>query len=215
MLKIYGADLSSPANKVRFAANAMTIPYEYVRLNLREGEHKKDWYLKLHPAGKIPAMDDNGFFLFESNAIIKYLADKAHSSLYPKDLKERAAVDQWIDFSSMHVAMAMSKVVFNRVFYKRFNMELDERSLKDGLNFLNQFLPVVDAQLGKNNYLAGKNFTLADIVLLSALDPAEVASVDLSAYSHLTIWRNGLKKKEFYTQCYQEYGESLKAPAKA
>jgi glutathione S-transferase len=214
MLKIYGSDLSSPANKVRFAANALNLQSEYIKVNLREGEQRKEWFLKLNPASKIPVIDDNGFVLFESNAIIRYLADKINSPLYPKELKDRAVVDQWIDFGSMHVGLAMSKVLYNRVFYKLRGESVDERSLQDGLEFLKKFLPVVDEQLAKNNYIAGKNFTIADINLLALLDPSEIAQVDIKSYNHLNIWRSGLRQKEFYTSVHKEYGELLKqAPA--
>lgn len=213
MLKIYGSDLSAPANKVRFAANALGLKYEYVKVNLREGENKKEWFLKINPSGKIPAIDDDGFALFESNAIIKYLADKQKSTLYPSDLKARALIDQWMDFVSIHVGAALSKVVFNRVFAPRIGTPVDEQSIKDGLNFLARFLPIVDNQIAQTGFLCGKNLTLGDICLLATLDPAEAADYDLSAYKNITKWRNNLKQKDFYTRCFKEYGEAFKQPA--
>ena len=96
MLKIYGGDLSSPANKVRFVANYLGLKYEYIAVKLREGEHQKPEFLKINPIGKIPAIDDAGFCLFESNAICRYLADKSSSSVYPRGLQERAIVDEWL-----------------------------------------------------------------------------------------------------------------------
>jgi len=212
MLKIYGSDLSAPSNKVRFAANALNLKYDYIRINLREGEHKTPEYKKLHPANKVPVIDDDGFVLFESNAIIRYLADKNNYSIYPKDLKQRALVDQWLDFGSMHVGMALSKVVYNRIFAPRIGVPVDENSLKEGLNFLERFLPVVDEQLSKNKFLIGNQMTLADINLLALLDPAEVASVDLSKYKSLSVWREALRQQDFYTKCHKEYGEMLKQP---
>ena len=113
MLTIYGADLSSPSNKIRFVANILSLDYTYRPVKLRDGENRQDWYLKLNPTGKIPVIDDNGFVLFESNAICKYLLEKNNSALYPKDLKQRAIVDQWADFVSMHVSMALSKVALS------------------------------------------------------------------------------------------------------
>ncbi len=210
MLKIYGSDLSGPANKVRFAANALGLKYEYIQVNLREGEQRKPEFQKLNPVGKIPVVDDDGFVLFESNAIIRYLADKNNSPLYPRELKARAVVDQWIDFISSHVGLAFGKVAFNRFFAPRMKMEVDERSLKEGLQWLDRYLPIVNDQLGKNKYIASDKMTIADIALLATLDPAEVASVDLSAYKNIVHWRNALKKQDFYTKCFKEYGELLK-----
>ncbi len=210
MLIIYGSDLSSPSNKVRFTANALGLQYDFKRVSLKDGENRKPEYLKLHPAGKIPVIIDDGFILFESDAICQYLADKNNSPLYPKDLKQRALINQWMYFMSIHVAGALSKVVFNRVFAPVIKVEVDERSIQDGLNFLSRFLPVVDNQLAKNPYLAGKDLTLADIDLLASLDPAEVANVDITPYPNITKWRKNLKQQSFYTKCFKEYGEALK-----
>ena len=213
MLKIYGSDLSAPAVKVRLAANAMGLEYEYKKVNLREGEQKKEEFLKINPVGKIPAIDDDGFCLFESNAIIRYLADKNHSPLYPKEIKERAVVDEWIEFGSHHVGLALSKILYNKIFAPRMNLEPDARSMKEGFNWLERFLPIVDKQLSRQDFLAGNNMTLADINLLALLDPAEAAEVDLSKYDNISRWRNALRQKDFYTKCHREYGEILKQPA--
>ncbi len=213
MLKIYGSDLSSPSNKVRFTANALGLNYEYIKVNLREGEHKKPEFLRLNPIGKIPAIDDDGFTLFESNAIIKYLADKNSSTLYPKGLQERAIVDEWIEFTSHHVYQAISKIVYNRLFAPRMKVSVDERSLADGLAWVERFFPIVDNQLAKNQFLTGKSMTLADLNLLAAFDPVGIADIDISQYINIVRWRNALRQKGFYTQCHKEFGESLKQPA--
>lgn len=211
MLILYGANLSAPSNKIRFAANAMGLEYEYRRVNLRQGENKQERFLKMHPAGKIPVIDDDGFVLFESNAIIKYLAQKHNSPFYPSDLKKKAAVDQWIDFVSLHVGAAMGRILYNRVFAPMIGVEVDERSLKDGISFLDRFLPVVDRQLKAGEYLAGAEMTLADFCLLATVDPAEVAGLDLAPYPHLLRWRQKLMEQEFYTKCHKSYGSALAA----
>jgi len=163
----------------------------------------------MNPVGKIPVMDDDGFVLFESGAICKYLSRKMDSGIYPSELREQSKVNQWTDFVAIHINGAMGRVVFNRIFATFAKVDVDEQSLKDGLNFLSRFLPVVDTQLGHQPNLAGKTFTLADITLLSSLDPAEVADIDLSGYSNIVKWRNELKQKEFYIKCYKDYGDIL------
>ncbi|MCA9409453.1 MAG: glutathione S-transferase family protein [Candidatus Omnitrophica bacterium] len=210
MLKIYGADLSTPAIKVRLAANYMNLDYEYVRVSIRDGENKKEDFLKLHPAGKIPVIDDEGFVLFESNAIVKYLATKHEADCYSKQLREQAIIDQWIDFISLHINMAMNRVVFNQLFAPLAKKVVDERSLQDGLNFLDKFLPIMEQQLQENEFVCGSTFSIADIVLLAALDPCEAARVDLKDYKSIVKWREILRKKDFYQRCHKEYGESLK-----
>src|SRR5262245_4584438 len=214
MLTLYGFEVSQPTNKTRFAANAMGLSYEFKRVNLLAGENKTESYLKLHPAGKVPVLQDGDFVLFESNAIIKYLAEKSSSPLYPKDLRHRALVDQWIDFSTLHVGMSIARVFINRVAYKIMKTELDERSLKDGLAFLQRFLPVLEGQLSKNQFLAGPEMTLADICLLAHMDPAEISSIDLSPYPHLQKWQWDLQVKDFYQKCFSSYTEMLQEMAR-
>ena len=209
MLKIYGGNLSSFCNKVRFAANAMEIEYEYIKINFKEKEHKSSAFIKMHPAGKIPVIDDGGFILFESNAIIKYLASQYNVALYPVEIKQRAVIDQWIDFCSCHIGNAMDKTLFNKIFAPRIKVPVDERAIQDGYMFLNRYFPIIDKRLKENQYLSGEKFSLADINLLAILDPCEIAGVDLSVYSNLALWRQGLKKETFYTKCHEEYGLAL------
>ncbi len=83
-----------PSNKVRMAANKIGLEYEYILVALRDKEHKEKWFTDLNPAGKNPVIDDEGFVLFESDVIIKYLAQKERSDLYPSEIKNRAVVDQ-------------------------------------------------------------------------------------------------------------------------
>jgi len=211
MLTIFGFEFSSPANKVRFAANAMGLKYEYKRVNLLAGEQKSPEFLKLNPIGRVPAIDDDGFKVFESSAIIKYLAQKNNSPLYPKDLQKRTIVDQWIDFVNIHVATALQRVTFNRVMYQMLKVEKDERSLSDGIKFLGQYLPILEKQLKENKYLAGSEMTLADINLLANLDPAELSSVDLSIYPALSNWRKDLRSQSFYKQCHNSLEEVFQA----
>ncbi len=205
MLKIYGFPISTWANRVRFTANRLGLDYEYVTIDLTKGEGQTESYLAIHPAGKVPAMDDDGFILFESGAIVNYLANKANSELYPQELKQRALVDQWSDFASNQIATPMGKVLFNTVIYKFVGAEKDENSLQEGRAFLDRFLPMIDAQLGKVSYLASDQLSLADMVLLAWLDPAELCEVDLSGYGNIIRWRDQLKQEDFYTVCHKDY----------
>lgn len=209
MLKIYGADLSSPANKVRFVANYLNLEYQYNRIKIRDGENKTKEFLMLNPVGKIPVIDADGFVLFESDAIIKYLAVKSGSEIYPREIKAQALVDQWMNFISLHVNTAIGKVLYNRVFVKFANGEPDERSIADGLNFLKRFLPIINNQLLNNKVIAGDKLTLADFTLLAALDPVDVAKIDISEYRSINAYLKELRQEEFYTKCHRFYGEQL------
>lgn len=209
MLKIYGSPVSSPTNKVRYVANYLNIPYEFHRINLAAGEQKTPEFLAINPYGRIPAIDDDGFTLAESNAIIRYLANKVESDLYPRELQTRAKVDQWIDFASLHVMLSLSRIMFNTYFYKIAGTTKDERSLEEGRKFINTYLPMVEQQLNHSPFIAADALSLADITMIAALDTAELSQVDLSIYPRIVEWRKELTSETFYTQCHVNFDETF------
>ena len=209
MLKVYGVPRSPPVNCVRFTANYLELDYEFVLVNMMEGEHRSEWYMKLHPAGKVPSIDDDGFAMFESVAICRYLARKARSPIYPADISAAAVVDAWSDFAENHVYVAICKVLFNHFFGPMMGAEVDERSLQEGREWLARFLPIVDARIGEQGNVAGTEFSLADIVLLAFVDPVEVIEVDLAPYPKFAAWRENLRSQPFYTACHGSYAEAV------
>jgi glutathione S-transferase len=211
MFTLYGFDFSVPVNKVRYVANYGGIDFDYVKRNPAEGELVSEEHLRLHPAGKVPVVEIDGFVLFESNAIIRYLSRTRDLSLYPEDARAQARVDQWLDFVSIHVGNGMNRVFGNHIIFPMFGMEVDERSKEDGRGFLKRFLPVVNEQLKKAEYLCGDALTIADINLIATLDPAELAEVDIGEYAELDVYRKRLIAQEFYQKCFAAYRDCFAA----
>ena len=206
MLKIYGNRGSSNADKVEFTAILLGMKYEYQTIDIQK-DSKTEWYMKIHPAGKVPAIDDDGFIMFESVAICKYLCDKKGgdkgTELYPRDLKQRAIIDQWIDFTIQHVASAMGKIAYAKIFGPMMGKPVDENGMKEGDELLKRFLPIVDKKIGPK-YLASDKFSLADVVLLASLTYAEKCQYDLSPYKNLTAWSKKLMGMDFYKKVHNK-----------
>ena len=215
MKTVYGFPLSSPYNKVRYVANYLGIALNLKMIDAISGEHQTEQYLQLNPVGKVPVLVDGDFKLFESNAIIRYLAREQSSKLYPDDPGQTALVDQWLDFVSIHIGNAMNRVFGNRVIFPMVGIEIDERSINDGLSFLDRFLPVLNQQLIQYPYLAGEQLTLADFNLVALLDPAEMAGIDLSPYPQLQQHLSQLQQTTWYQQCHQHYGAGMEQPEPA
>lgn len=209
MLHLYGTPLSTCTNKVIYLANFLKIPFEFHLVNLGNGEHLTPDFLQLNPYGKVPAINDNGFKLAESNTIMRYLAEKQSASSYPSDLNQRTLVNQWLDYISQHVAIEMSKMMFNTYFCKLMSIPSNERALQEGHYFLSQYLPVIEKQLSNNAYIAGENMTLADFALVATLEVCELIKVDLSVYPNLTQWRNKMMSQDFYRDHHKSYTETF------
>ena len=208
MVKIYANSFSSPCNKVRYACQVIGVDYEWIHIDFARGEHKSPEHIARHPAGKVPVIDDDGFVLFESDAICRYLSTKYGGNLVPEDLEQQAIVNQWNAFSTQHIGLAMGKVLFNRVIAQMFDIPVDENSLREGLEWLNdRYLPLVDQRLGQSRHLGGEELSLADLTLLSILDPAEKGDVQLNSFGSLNDWRSNLQAQEFWTRAWAEPAE--------
>lgn len=209
MITVHVNPLSTPALTVMLAASAIGGDYETAVVDMMNGGHKTPEYLKVNPAGKVPALTDDGFSLFESGAILRYMARKAKSELYPVEYKARALVDQWMDYVAHHVRSPFSRVQFNRMFAKMFGQDPDEASVQFGLKLLGTSLPVIEAQIMRHGFVAGSEMSLADIALLAALDPSEAVKVDLTPYPAISAWRQKLRSEAFYTNVHSHFGVEM------
>ena len=200
MLTIHGNPFSIPSNKVTYFCHLLDLDFEFAVKDFASGEMKSTEYLALHPAGKVPAMDDDGFVLFESEAICRYLGAKHNSPALPTDLKARAIVDQWNAFAMQHIGLAMGKVLFNRIVAPKFGLEVDERSMREGGEWLSRYLPIIDQRLGESPYLGGDQITLADISLLVNAERGAEMDLSLDPYPNLARWLQDVQSQAFYAR---------------
>jgi glutathione S-transferase len=94
---------------------------------------------------------------------------------------------------------------------RKTGMDVDERSEQDGREFLKRFLPVVNNQLKKGEYLCGDALTIADFNLIATIDPVELAEVDISEYPELEAYRRRLMAQDFYQKCFEAYSDCFAA----
>lgn len=209
MTVIYYHPISIPALAPVFGAEAMGINYDKKIVDLKNGEQKTPDYLAINPYGKVPALVDGDFKLSEGNAILRYLARRENSPLYGGDVQSQAVIDQWMDFIVQHIRVNIARVQFNRVLAPMFGRESDQASIDLGLEFLAQNMPQVETQLSETNFLCGPDMTLADIVLLAALEPLDMAAIDVSPYPAVQAWLTSMREEDFYTNVHTHFGAEL------
>lgn len=208
-MKIYYHPISFPSLGPVFAAEAIGLDYEKEIVDLQNNQQKTPEYLAINPYGKVPAMQDGDFLMAESEAMMRYMARRESSDLYPSDIREQAKVDQWMDYVNHHVRTPVGKVQFNRIIAPMVGAEVDERSLNDGLTFLGNNLPIVEARLAESAYLCGDKMTLADVALVAALEPNKMAQIDLSPYPALSKWLDARRGESFYTNVHSHFGAEM------
>jgi glutathione S-transferase len=194
-MKIYGLP-SFNVMKVLFTAEELGLDYQYVALDISKGENKTPEYLAIHPLGKLPAIEHNGNNLFESNVICRYLASLQDSSLYSGDVMQKAGIDQWVDFFTQHIGRWMSVFFWQEVVKPHFfNQDTDPGAIAEAQEFLDQQLPVIEKQLADNAYLAGSQFSIADIVGFSYMEIHESTSCSIDAYPNIQKWYAKIKQR--------------------
>ena len=162
MLKIWGRANSSNVKKVTWLCEEIGLAYERIDAGLAFGVVNTPEYRKLNPNGLVPTIDDDGFILWESNAIVRYLAAKhAAGTLWATDLKARADADRWMDWCSTTLAPAFSPIFLGLVRTppeKRNLQAIEEAKKKTG-----EVLARLDAALAGRNFVVGDQFSMADI----------------------------------------------------
>jgi len=209
VLTLYVHPLSTPALGAEFAANACGAKFEKKIVNLQSGEQRSDDYIAINRAGKVPALKDGDFHLSESLAIMRYLARKQGSDLFPQDIQGQARVEQWMDYVAHHVRAPYGRIQFNRLVAPMLGQPSDEASIKMGLHFLEQSLPIIDQKLTETEFLCGNTLSLSDLVLLASLDPSEALKIDLEKYPYITRWRQALRERDFYQNVHTHFGAEI------
>lgn len=198
MLTIYGIETNNTV-KVLLTAEEVVCTYQFNLLDLLEGEHKTPEHIARHPLGKVPAIDDDGDYLYESNAICRYLAVKHDSPLYRGDALQLARIDQWVDLMTLHIGKWVSVFFFEEIVREKYLKQSPQQdAIDEAQNFLDQQLPIMDKQLQDNTFLLGEQLTIADTIAMSYIQIHEVTSVDLSNYGNIMRWYQNFKNRDSF-----------------
>ena len=190
-MKLYTFPLSQNSLRVVAVTNQAHIDLEIVPVDLAKGEHMKPEYLALNPNHKIPTLVDGDFVLWDSTAIIFYLADlKPRSKLVPKDRHDRMHMYKWVTWNLSEFSPPCGSLQFERMVKKLFNMgDPDANVVAKAEENFHRFAKVLNAQLAGRDWLVGDCITLADHHVASTLVHAEAASMPLAGYDHIRGWR--------------------------
>jgi glutathione S-transferase len=200
-MKLYMHPVSMTSRPVRLFIAENKIPVDEVTVDLFTGKQYEPPYVELNPNSLVPMIEDDGMRLTESSAILKYLADKIGSPAYPKDLKQRAKVNEVMDWLNTNFYREWAyNLCYPQLFphLKRRSDEAQEATLEFGLQNSKRWLQVLnDYWIGPNKqYLCGDQITIADYFGAALVTLGEVIRCDFSAYPNVERWLNNVKKLE-------------------
>jgi glutathione S-transferase len=162
MIKIWGRTTSINVQKVMWAIGELDLPHERIDAGGTFGKNTEAAYLTMNPNGLVPTLDEDGFILWESNSILRYIAGKyGAAKLEPADLRERARASSWMDWQLTTAAPAIRELFWGLIrtpAEKRNEAAIDASREQTGAA-----MKILDGQLAKTSFVAGENFSMGDI----------------------------------------------------
>lgn len=199
-MKIYGFATFNVL-KVLVTAEELELEYEYIALDPGSGEHKTPEHIERHPMGKVPVIEDDGHYLYESNTICRYLAVRENSSLYGGSFMDKAIIDQQIDMITQNVGHWYGVYFVEEVVKKNyFDEPASEENLEEAAEILSNILPMLDNQLKEKSFMTGDEITIADIIGFSYFSVTEISSANIHEYVYLKRWYDTMAARSGITR---------------
>ena len=197
MLKIWGRITSINVQKVMWAVAELGLAHQRIDAGLHFGGVNESWYRAMNPNGRVPTIDDDGFVLWESNAIVRYLASRhGASSLYPDNLQTRADADRWMDWATSTMHPLMTPLFWGLIRTapeKRDADQIEEVRLQ-----MEEVMHLLDAQLASRAYVAGDAFTMGDIPVGCFTQRWLALPIAHDDHPHLARWVAQLEARPGY-----------------
>ncbi|CAK8566211.1 unnamed protein product [Lathyrus sativus] len=172
VVKVYGSVRAACPQRVLACLIEKGIEFEIVHVDLDKGEQKQPEYLLLQPFGQVPVIEDGDLRLFESRAIVRYYAEKYADrgpDLLGTTLEEKAVVNQWLEVEAHNFDDLCFNIMFNLVILPRMGKTGDIGLVQSSEEKLEKVFDVYESRLSKSTYLAGDNFSLADLTHLPGI----------------------------------------------
>jgi len=188
-MTIYGDSISGNCLKVKFVADRLGIPYNWVETSVLKKETRTPEFLAMNPAGQVPLVvfADNGP-LAQSNAIMLHLAE--NTDLIPDDAFERALMYQWLFWEQYSHETAIAVLRFHKHYLKKSDDQIDPNLPGKCASVLT----LMNNHLAGAHYFVGEGLTLADIALVAYTRFSHEAGIDLAQYPHVRDWVRRIEK---------------------
>ncbi len=201
MLKIWGRKNSINVQKVLWCCGELNVKYDRIDAGMQFGVNNTPEYLAMNPNGLVPTIDYDGFILWESHAIVRYLSGiHGLGTLWPGRPRAFAEADRWMEWYSTTLWLNLRPVFWNlvRVPPEKRDMALVNESVKK----LTANMVIADAHLAKNRYFGGKQFTMGDIPMGVAAFRWFNLPIQRPALKHLEAWyQRVLERRAFKEHC--------------
>jgi glutathione S-transferase len=199
MIKIWGRNTSVNVQKVMWAVGELALPHERIDVGGPFGKNNEPAYLAMNPNGLVPTLEEDGFVLWESNAIVRHLAAKyGTGTLEPADLRTRARASSWMDWQLTVASPALTPVFWGLV--RTPPEKRDQAAIEAGKIKTIAAMKIVDAHLANSAFLAGDTLSMGDIPAALMAYRFRRLVPERPALEHLERWFAAIEQRPAFKQ---------------
>jgi len=201
-MRLYHHPFSFNGRRAVLTALYLSAPVELVTVDLTKQQHLTPEFLRLNPNHKVPVLEDEDFYLWESHAIMEYLADKTPGqSLLPAQARPRADVSRWLFWCAQHFSAAIGILNWENAVKGLIGLGgPNPAEVQRGEQLFKPLAAVLDAHLAGRSWVCGPSLTLADFALAAPLGDAAAARLPLAPYTHIDRWLQQVKALPVWKQ---------------
>lgn len=201
-MKLYHHPYSSNARRVRMAALELGTPLELELVELATGAQKSADYMALNPNGRVPTLVDGDFVLWESLAIMQYLADRTPGqTLFPTEPRARAHVQKWLFWTASHWSSAAAQLNYEH-FVKAVTGrgEPNAYAIERGEALFREHATTLDRTLSRSTWVCGERRTLVDLAIAAPLMYVEGAKLPIAGLANVARWFEQVRALDAWKQ---------------
>jgi glutathione S-transferase len=216
-MKLYYHPASTVSRPIMLFAHEQGVPLEYQLVDIFTGEHMQDSFGAVNPSRMVPALEDGDFRLSECSAILKYLADKTSAPSYPTDLRQRARVNERMDWFNTGMYRDFG---YGFVYPQTFpNHQRPDATVNAGIISWAQeksrnWLRILDQDLigQQNNFVCGNQITIADYLGSGIISLGDIIRLDFADYPNIRRWLSGMKARPSWAATHGIFEENVVRP---
>lgn len=207
LFKLYTHPHSANGRKVLAISYHLKLEPEIILVNIYQGDGQKGGYLKINPLGKIPTLADGNFILWESNAILQYIAEKFGGfELYPKDIQKKADISRWLFWESAHWQPAVSAVLAPAVGHHLLPNLIPAPTESPNWKHqeFNRWVTYLNTHSTQHSFLVGEQLTIADLSVAGMMTYFRFAKFPFDDFPALRNWYENIESLDAWKQSESE-----------
>ena len=212
-MELYTVNGSPNCRKVEAVVHHLGLKPKINTLDFIKGDLQKPEFLAINPNGKVPALVDGDLALWESNAIMQYLADsRPGNDLFPQDAKQRADILRWLNWEAAHWSNALGTIIWETWVKPNYGMgEPNAALVEAALANFHRYAAILDSQLAQRRFVCGDKVTLADYALGCAITLLQHTDTPLNDYPNIQAWYARLDQDPAWAASLHQPPESRQA----